>query len=430
MRAVVADTASAQIRDPDTGFLAMGLGPTAADALESVARTRHSLEALIAKQMVAAEIAGSLPHDSVTVVQAAAYTPAEARRLLEAGRFAHRIGRVFPEVWQLWQQGKVATAHVHALSADTEHRSMKVTCDMVRSVLPQLADLTPTMVAKAAARALAAVDPDTAETSEHDEYDRRRLTITQTREGVRVSGLLPKAEGLALQTAVDAMAERQRAEGDSLTARQRRADGLAGVVAAAVDKDRPSRGGLPAAVVMTLSLHEAERIAQREAKTPVNLAAAADDPQAPPLHPAGTIGHRHLLGDGAARFGLCCTDITPIAIQQPASLIARLTDTDIQPLAVGRSQRLATAAQRKALTLRDGGCVIDGCAVPAQECQPHHVHEWSLGGATDLENLALLCWSHHRQVDLNRWRLEQRGGRWHATPTPRHRWRTRPPAAA
>ena len=50
-------------------------------------------------------------------------------------------------------------------------------------------------------------------------------------------------------------------------------------------------------------------------------------------------------------------------------------------------------------------------------------------GTTDLDRLALLCWPHHRQVDLDRWDLTRNpdptGPYWRVTPTPRHRWRSR-----
>jgi hypothetical protein len=77
------------------------------------------------------------------------------------------------------------------------------------------------------------------------------------------------------------------------------------------------------------------------------------------------------------------------------------------PLAVGRTSRIATAAQRRALAVRDKGCVIPGCGVPAEICQVHHVQEWADGGTSDLANEVLLCWAHHRQVDLHMWRIER-----------------------
>ena len=50
------------------------------------------------------------------------------------------------------------------------------------------------------------------------------------------------------------------------------------------------------------------------------------------------------------------------------------------PLAVGRTARTATPAQRRALAARDRGCIIPGCAIPAEACQTHHVEDWASGG--------------------------------------------------
>jgi hypothetical protein len=75
-------------------------------------------------------------------------------------------------------------------------------------------------------------------------------------------------------------------------------------------------------------------------------------------------------------------------------------------LAVGRTARTATRSQRRALAARDGGCIIPGCEVPAESCQAHHVTDWAAGGPSDINNLALLCWTHHRQVDLSMWTIQ------------------------
>ncbi len=105
------------------------------------------------------------------------------------------------------------------------------------------------------------------------------------------------------------------------------------------------------------------------------------------------------------RFGLCCAAVTPVLTEEPApgSLLDRIAQTKAEPLAVGRAVRLATPAQRRALQLRDGGCAIPGCEVAAPYTQPHHVTGWSIGGATDLDNLVSLCWVHHRQTELGRY---------------------------
>ena len=87
-----------------------------------------------------------------------------------------------------------------------------------------------------------------------------------------------------------------------------------------------------------------------------------------------------------------------------AALASTMLDSRV-PIAVGRTERTATPAQRRALAARDKGCIIPGCGVAAEACQVHHVTEWSAGGPTDPDNLVLLCWTHHRQVDLLMWTI-------------------------
>ena len=151
-----------------------------------------------------------------------------------------------------------------------------------------------------------------------------------------------------------------------------------------------------------------------------------------------TTSRGHTLTAAEQRFTSCDALITPIVIdtgkcpdtvaefltatepvaaegstgvtRQPSSaaritaLATTLLGTRI-PLAVGRSARTATPAQRRALAARDKGCIIPGCGIPAEACQTHHVQDWAAGGDTDLPNLALLCWAHHRQVDLGMWTI-------------------------
>jgi hypothetical protein len=66
-------------------------------------------------------------------------------------------------------------------------------------------------------------------------------------------------------------------------------------------------------------------------------------------------------------------------------------------LDVGRATSTATPAQWKALVARDRHCQHPGCRRPPADCQAHHKWYWTRGGPTDLENLELLCWYHHRE---------------------------------
>ncbi|MPY85458.1 MAG: DUF222 domain-containing protein, partial [Actinophytocola sp.] len=74
-------------------------------------------------------------------------------------------------------------------------------------------------------------------------------------------------------------------------------------------------------------------------------------------------------------------------------------------LDLGREERTASRAQRRALHLRDRGCVFPSCTRPAHWTQAHHIREWIDGGPTDLRNLALLCGQHHRLIHASDWSI-------------------------
>jgi len=62
---------------------------------------------------------------------------------------------------------------------------------------------------------------------------------------------------------------------------------------------------------------------------------------------------------------------------------------------LGRRTRLVTPAQRRALGVRDHGCVEPGCTAPAHWCDGHHITHWTNHGPTDMTNLELRCRRHH-----------------------------------
>jgi hypothetical protein len=75
-----------------------------------------------------------------------------------------------------------------------------------------------------------------------------------------------------------------------------------------------------------------------------------------------------------------------------------ITSGQSEVVDVGRATRTISAQLWKALVVRDGHCTAPGCERPPGECDGHHVRHWTKGGPTDLANLQLLCWDHHRAV--------------------------------
>ena len=78
------------------------------------------------------------------------------------------------------------------------------------------------------------------------------------------------------------------------------------------------------------------------------------------------------------------------------------------PLALGRTQRLASRGQTMALIARDAGCCsFPGCTHPPTHppswCDRHHILDWIRGGLIDLDNLTLLCRYHHTHFLQKGW---------------------------
>ncbi|TFC10879.1 HNH endonuclease, partial [Cryobacterium algoritolerans] len=80
-------------------------------------------------------------------------------------------------------------------------------------------------------------------------------------------------------------------------------------------------------------------------------------------------------------------------------------------LYLGGKERFFTAAQRKAIAARDGGCIIPGCPIAAHWCEVHHVIPWQKHGKTNVDNGVLLCWYHHHSIDTSGWQIRMIRGK-------------------
>ncbi|MDO5700934.1 MAG: HNH endonuclease signature motif containing protein [Bowdeniella nasicola] len=113
----------------------------------------------------------------------------------------------------------------------------------------------------------------------------------------------------------------------------------------------------------------------------------------PDLFGTSTQARHRSTSDGFAltipqmRRLLCDCDILPMVLSGEGL-----------PLDVGRASRRVPPALRKALIVRDGGCIFPGCEALPQECEAHHVEPWEHCGETSLDNLCLLCPHHHATV--------------------------------
>lgn len=75
------------------------------------------------------------------------------------------------------------------------------------------------------------------------------------------------------------------------------------------------------------------------------------------------------------------------------------------PLNAGRTTRVANREQRRALRAVYRTCAFEGCTVPFDWCEIHHIWFWELGGPTDVDNLVPLCLRHHHLIHDHGWKL-------------------------
>lgn len=168
---------------------------------------------------------------------------------------------------------------------------------------------------------------------------------------------------------------------DDRTPAQRRADALASVFRIAQAADTAgTRGGEPAHLLIVTTVDQ--------------LAAAhAGNPGLASCQQTGAVS------PGLLQRAACDAVLHTVVLDRHGAVVE-----------LHSPQRLATRAQRRALTARDRGCAWPGCDVPAAGCDAHHIVWWSRGGTTELGNLVLLCPRHHTEIHCETWRVEMREG--------------------
>ena len=174
----------------------------------------------------------------------------------------------------------------------------------------------------------------------------------------------------ALEAAIQALSAPRPADGepDQRPSRQRRFEALLEVVRRGV----ASADGVPttpkAQLMVTMDLPDL--LARTGAGTVLGSSVTGD-----------------LIGPETVRRIACGAGVTPVVLSGKGEI-----------LDLGRAQRLFSAAQIRALWLRDQHCTYPGCTVPASWSDAHHLWHWADGGPTDLDFAALTCDRHHTVI--------------------------------
>ena len=139
-----------------------------------------------------------------------------------------------------------------------------------------------------------------------------------------------------------------------------------------------------------------------------------------PAEESGCLGCRRCTcssTSACSRMGCTPRDLRdPDGVPLPVSTVRRLCcEAEIVPvvlgsdgevLDVGRTERTANRAQRRALRAMHRTCAHPDCTVGFSACRIHHVKWWwEHNGPTDIDNLLPLCERHHHVVHEGGWTL-------------------------
>ncbi len=245
-----------------------------------------------------------------------------------------------------------------------------------------------------------------------------------------VAGLLDRETGAALRTILDSLD--QPVTGDTRTASRRRADNLGELLRRILDSgELPVNGGERPHLTVTVDLAtlrkqpfsppaelefgdllSADAARRLGCDALVTRIFVEDDHGDDDVDGGGVEGD---AGDGGEKRFVSGTGDSGIVLRStdPPSIPRFLLDALPPPLRapslaldVGRTARVVPPHIRKALNLRDRGCVFDGCGAPPPWCHAHHLIHWADGGPTSLWNLVLLCTRHHHHVHDLGWDIK------------------------
>ena len=321
---------------------------------------------------------------------------------LSGGAAAERVEtarqlKELPRTEEALARGEIGYQHAVAMARTAEQVGAAQVRKAEATLLKAAGSMDPGQFLSVAKNFEHQVDAEAALSQANRAHARRYLQIGAVINGLaRIEGQLVPEALAKLQTAMEPFLKPLK--GDERTAGQRAHDALVEVcqrAGAMVQRDgagRPNGGGSKPLVIIKANL---------------DTLAGIDGAPAGELEWGGTIP-----AETVRRFA--CD-----------SAITRITGLGELEQELTHAARTIPPSTRRALVARDQHCVFPGCDRPAPWCDGHHLVFWGDGGPTRLDNLGLVCGTHHRKVHEEGWKLHRNDGRWVATPPP---FRIRPRA--
>jgi hypothetical protein len=229
--------------------------------------------------------------------------------------------------------------------------------------------------------------------------EKTRLSLRPLGDGTtRLSGRLPDAAAARLRTYLEAFASPRVSTGSTT--------GIGSTTGSATDGEPmpyPRRLGLAFCALLehldphNLPLHGGDA-------TTLIVTMSLDQLRAELA--TAVVSRGSTIGGGEAELAnLSAAEARRLACT--AQIVPAVLGGDSEILDLGRTRRLFSPAQRKALRLRDQRCRGEGCTIPATWTEAHHLQSWHTGGPTDLVNAILLCSHHHHRAHDDRYQIDR-----------------------
>lgn len=316
------------------------------------------------------------------VSAAARWSPNTARDRLQ---FADTLATQFPESLALLDTGQISWPQATALVEITAGLEPALARAVQARVLARLPQQTAAATRKALHRAVLAIDADAAHKRHILETKKRRVTLYPEPDGMATLALYAPAQtGAAVLSALDVHAK-PRAQGDTRSLDQRRADTLSHLILSSVSVPLSGTSQvttqIPALVHVVVGLD--------------TLLGANDEPA-------------DLRGIGPITAG----QARALAFGRDATWRRLLTAPDGALLHTDPHTYRPTAPVDRHVRARDRHCTFPGCTIPAARCDLDHIAPYNHqrpenGGATVPENLHALCRRHHRIKTAGLWTVER-----------------------
>ena len=265
-----------------------------------------------------------------------------------------------PRTAQALAAGEISYQHAAVIASSSRKLGAQVVAEHEQTLVACARDVDPFSLGKVTDHLEHCVDPDGSLSFFEQQHDRRTLQMQRTVDGMyALRGIFDAESGALVATGLDALMKPTGWD-DFRSAGQRRADAL-------VEKFR----------------------------------SRAESPQLTVICEPGTLRKQFRAPAGELRDQLTI----PSELVRQIACDCRLQEghvcEDGVHVHLGELQRVVSPTLRRKLELRDGGCAVPGCDQPPSRCEAHHRVHWADGGKTTLENLALLCWGHHRRTHVH-----------------------------